>query len=67
MLDSELFLLSITNRIKKGKSLSEPGIGLQNVKRRLELLGRGVHKITNSCNEDVYISTLKIDFTKHED
>lgn len=65
-LSSNQFELVIVNRIRRKTQLSEPGIGLQNVKKRLELLGMGSFDISNSCNEEIYKSRLTIQFNESE-
>jgi LytS/YehU family sensor histidine kinase len=64
ILTESTFSFSVVNRIKKKTNNGKEGIGLKNMKKRLELLQTGKHKITQSCNEQEYHSTLLIDFAK---
>lgn len=54
--------MSVINRIRQKPSSSKGGLGLTNMKKRLELLMAGKYTITNSCNEEMYFSTLTINF-----
>lgn len=63
-LTERTFRFSVINRINKIMSTEREGIGLQNMKKRLELLRTGNHEIRQSCNEHEYHSILVIEFTK---
>jgi len=54
------FELHVINRIKNKTENKSPGIGLNNMKNRLELLLPGKYNITNSCNDQEYHSSLLI-------
>lgn len=63
-LDERMLKLSVVNRIKNQVESGREGIGLKNMKRRLELLQAGKFEINQSCDEHVYVSTLVIEFGK---
>lgn len=52
--------LSVVNPILEKDSFETGGLGLKNVRRRLELLYPG-HQLDVFCNESLYIINLKID------
>lgn len=55
------FEISVVNRIKQKPTVSKSGgIGLSNMKKRLELLMADKYTIANQCNEQLYYSTLTI-------
>jgi LytS/YehU family sensor histidine kinase len=55
------FEIKVVNRIKQKPSVAKSGgIGLSNMKKRLELLMAGKYQITNQCTEQLYYSTLTI-------
>jgi len=58
------FRFSVVNRIKKKTNNRKEGIGLKNMRKRLELLQTGEYNIKQSRNEYEYYSTLVIDFKK---
>jgi len=47
--------------VKSTRSKNGPGIGIYNVKKRLELLYPGKHELTITDEEDVFIVNLKIE------
>jgi two-component system LytT family sensor kinase len=56
------FAMKVTNKIKKKPTAGNGGIGLKNMKERLDLLLPGKYEISNSANEQEYQSTLLIRF-----
>jgi len=44
----------------------KPGVGIENVKRRLELLYPGNFKLQNGVEDDVYIVALSLELKAHE-
>lgn len=59
----EKFELNVINKLKPNQSTRKShGIGLENMKRRLDLFANKRYKITNSCTEHDYHSTLIIHF-----
>lgn len=64
ILTEKSFSLKVVNRIRKKSNNRKEGIGLKNMKKRLELLQTGKHEIKQSCNEHEYHSILSIEFTK---
>ena len=63
-LTTNTFELKVINKTKHKVQNGQRGIGLQNMKKRLELLLPGNFDITNSCNEYEYHSILKINLSK---
>jgi two-component system sensor histidine kinase LytS len=67
-LKNESFMLMITNNYKRQKEGSSIGIGLTNVKRRLEVLYPGQeHEMTISKDEKYYTVTLRLRLIKTND
>jgi two-component system LytT family sensor kinase len=56
------FEMVVTNRIKQKTSNGKGGLGLTNMKKRLDLLLSGKYEIIYNCNEQEYYSTLIINF-----
>lgn len=56
------FELNVVNRISIHHREKKNGIGLKNMNKRLNLLMNGKFEIKNSCNEEIYQSTLIIHF-----
>jgi LytS/YehU family sensor histidine kinase len=56
------FEINVINRVKLDYTEKKSGIGLKNMKKRLNLLMQGKFEIKNSCNEEIYQSTLIIHF-----
>jgi len=54
------FILEVRNRIKTRSSKVNKGIGLQNMHKRINLLLPEKYEIKQSCNEQYYVSELKI-------
>lgn len=54
------FILMVTNRIKIKADTSKHGIGLKNMHDRMEVLFPGRYEIAQSCNQEYYVSKLKI-------
>lgn len=54
------FKMRVINRIKHGFIPEKKGIGLQNMRKRLDILNDGHYTIENSCNEEIYETTLSI-------
>jgi LytS/YehU family sensor histidine kinase len=62
-LNDKSFTLKVINKIKSRQNVSEKGgIGLKNMKRRLDILANERYEIKFSCNETEYYSTLIIRF-----
>lgn len=61
-LSDEIFKLEVINKIQHKPSKEKDGLGLNNMKKRLDLLITSKYEIKNSCNEKEYFSTLKIIF-----
>lgn len=61
-LSNQTFELTVINRFKHKPSTEKGGLGLNNMRKRLELLHSGKYEIKNSCNEQEYHSTLIIHF-----
>ena len=61
-LKNNRFELVVINRVKMNYREKKSGIGLNNMHKRLNLLMQGKFEIKNSCNEEIYQSTLIINF-----
>lgn len=62
-LTDSIFEISIVNRIKqKSGEPKKSGVGLVNMKKRLDILMPGKYEINLGCNEQEYFSTLIIRF-----
>jgi len=61
-LSDTTFELNVVNRVRQKPIESKGGLGLSNMKKRLELLLTGKFEIKNSCNEQEYYSSLIIRF-----
>jgi LytS/YehU family sensor histidine kinase len=61
--DTYKMIFVVTNFVRKNESSKDAsgGIGLQNIKRRLELLYPGKHSLDTSSNENMYIIRLEIE------
>jgi LytS/YehU family sensor histidine kinase len=59
-LSNTTFEMIVVNKIKRKPINSNGGIGLKNMKKRLDLFMAGKYEIRNSCNEHEYHSTLII-------
>jgi LytS/YehU family sensor histidine kinase len=62
ILTDDLFEMIVINRLKQKPNEKKGGIGLDNMRKRLELLLPGKFNIKTSCNEFEYISSLIINF-----
>ena len=56
------FQLTVINKIKNKPQTANGGLGLNNMKKRLELLVANKYDIKNNITEDVFHSTLTIQF-----
>jgi LytS/YehU family sensor histidine kinase len=61
-LTDKQFTMKVVNKIKKKPKTASGGIGLKNMKERLDLLLPGKYEISNSSNEQEYQSNLLILF-----
>jgi len=61
-LSDTTFEMNVVNRIRQKPNGTKGGLGLTNMKKRLDLLLTGKYEIKNSCNEQEYISNLTIRF-----
>jgi len=61
-LSGKTFELVVINRIKQKPNTNKGGLGLVNMRKRLDLLHPGKYEIKYSCNEHEYYSTLIINF-----
>lgn len=61
-LSDNTFEMVVTNRIKQKPTNGKGGLGLTNMRMRLDLLLSGKYEIKHSCNEQEYYSTLIINF-----
>jgi len=61
-LSDTTFEMNVVNRIRQKPNRAKGGLGLTNMKKRLDLLLTGKYEIKNSCNEQEYISNLTIRF-----
>jgi len=61
-LSDTAFEMNVVNRIRQKPNGTKGGLGLTNMKKRLDLLLTGKYEIKNSCNEQEYISNLTIRF-----
>jgi len=61
-LSDKAFEMTVFNRISKKISNEKGGIGLINMRKRLDLLLSGKYELNNSSNEQEYFSTLTIHF-----
>jgi len=61
-LSDTTFEMNVVNRIRQKPNGAKGGLGLTNMKKRLDLLLTGKYEIKNSCNEQEYISNLTIRF-----
>jgi len=57
--------LVVSNKISQGQKDHSGGIGLVNIKRRLELIYPGSFELLISNNGETYKTTLKINLTNH--
>jgi two-component system LytT family sensor kinase len=62
-LDSQLFQLHVTNRIRQKPDDRLGGLGLKNMEKRLELLMAGRYRINTSSTADEYHAILTIQLT----
>ncbi len=63
-LTANKFILKVVNKTKHKAQNKQGGIGLKNMKKRLELLQFENFDIKQSCNENEYHSLLIINFSK---
>jgi LytS/YehU family sensor histidine kinase len=61
-LNDKQFTMKVVNKIKKKSTTGVGGIGLKNMKERLDLLLPGKYEISNSSNEQEYQTNLLISF-----
>ncbi len=61
-LSDTVFEMAVVNRIKQKATPKNGGLGLSNMKMRLDLLLTGKYEIKTTCNEQEYYSTLIIRF-----
>lgn len=61
-LTDKTFEMSVVNRINKRSNNNKGGLGLTNMRRRLDFFHSGNFEIKNSCNENEYFSKLTINF-----
>jgi LytS/YehU family sensor histidine kinase len=61
-LSDKTFEMSVVNRINQKPNNHKGGLGLTNMRKRLDILLSGKYEIKNSCNEQEYHSTLTIHF-----
>jgi LytS/YehU family sensor histidine kinase len=61
-LSDTTFELNVVNKIIPNPRETKGGIGLSNMRKRLDLLLTGKFDLKNSCNEQEYVSTLIIRF-----
>lgn len=61
-LSDKTFEMIVINRIKQKSNNEKGGLGLSNMRKRLDLLLSGKYEIKHSCNEQEYFSTLIINF-----
>jgi len=61
-LSDTTFEMNVVNRIRQKLNGAKGGLGLTNMKKRLDLLLTGKYELKNSCNEQEYISNLIICF-----
>ena len=62
-LSETTFEMNVVNKIRQKPSESKGGLGLDNMRKRLELLLIGKFEISNSCDEHEYHSNLTIRFS----
>lgn len=58
LLSEGCFEMKVINKIKPRKTQTNPGIGLENMKRRLSILMEGKHDVKFTCNEEEYCATI---------
>ncbi|MGF7042669.1 sensor histidine kinase [Mucilaginibacter lappiensis] len=65
-LDDEFIILKVENTISltRKKTNKASGIGLENLKRRLDLLYSGRHQLTINDNSQIFTAELKIPYEK---
>lgn len=61
-LSDKTFEMVVTNRIKQKPNNEKGGLGLTNMRKRLDLLLSGKYEIKHTCSEQEYFSTLIINF-----
>jgi two-component system LytT family sensor kinase len=61
-LSDSAFEMNVTNKIRQKPNGAKGGLGLNNMRKRLDLLMPAKYEIKNSCNEQEYISNLTIQF-----
>lgn len=67
-LKENIFILTVSNKISGGHTLKKEksGIGIENFKKRLEILYKGNYKLNHFVENDVYIAHLKIQLLDHK-
>lgn len=61
-LSDKTFEMVVINRIKQKPNNGKGGLGLTNMRKRLDLLLSGKYELKHSCNQQDYFSTLIINF-----
>ncbi len=59
-LDDNNFDIEVRNKVRKNYHNTHPGIGLENMKKRLRYLKDGKHKFESYQNDDEFVANLKI-------
>jgi len=59
-LNEHNFEIEVKNKVRKNYVSAKPGIGLENMRKRLRYLKDGKHNFESQQTEDEYVATLKI-------
>ena len=67
-LKDNTFFLTVSNKISGKHTLKKEkgGIGIENFKKRLEIIYKGTYKLSQFVEDDVYIAHLKIQLLEHK-
>lgn len=62
VLNNTCYKIEVKNRLRAQPNAEKGGVGLMNMQKRLDLLMEGRYEYRNSCNENIYFTSLTINF-----